>query len=259
MFVRPGWGVAIAATTLLLSGCTVVAPAENGDGQGGNADSELRIYAAASLIAPFDELAAGFAAEFPHVTVLPTVYDGSSTLAVQLMEGAPADVFASADEATMATVAGLLESPATVFATNTLMIAVAPGNPLGITGLADLAGDLTLVLCAPMVPCGAAAERLLTLDGVDVTPVSEEQNVTAVLTKVRSGEADAGLVYVTDVAAAGKAVSGVSIPGTDMAANSYLIGVLRDASDSVAADAFVEWVVSPAGQTILARYGFGTS
>lgn len=221
---------------------------------------DLTIFAAASLTASFNDLAAGFTAENPAVTIPPIVYDGSSTLATQLKEGESADVFASADEQTMADVAaaGLISGTSSIFATNTLQIAVQPGNPQGITDLADLSrSSLLVVLCAPEVPCGAASQKLLGLEGVSVTPVSEEQNVKAVLTKVSTGEADAGLVYTTDVKAAAGSVDGVEIDGAYRAINSYAIGVPSSSQNPAAAAAFVSWVLSAPGQAILARYGFG--
>lgn len=238
------------------------APAGSADALGG----ELTVYAAASLGAAFDELAARFEAEHPGVDVLPITYDGSSVLATQLVEGARADVFASADEKNMAKVddAGLAEAPVD-FATNVLEIAVAPGNPLGVDGLDDLADGATradgraatVVLCAPDVPCGAASHALLDAASLTVTPASEEQNVTAVLTKVKSGEADAGLVYVTDVRAAGDAVEGVEIANAAEATNVYPLTALRAAPNPEAASAFVAFVTSRTGQQVLASFGFG--
>jgi len=190
--------------------------------------------------------------------VRPILFDGSSTLATQLKEGASADVFASADEASMHAVSHLVAGAPRVFATNTLEIAVPPGNPASVRGLADLATPgLREVQCAPQVPCGAAARRVLSQAGVTVVPASEEQNVKAVATKVASGEADAGLVYVTDVDAARGDLDGVRIPGADRAVNTYPIATLKKAADAQLADAFVSYVLSPDGQAILARYGFG--
>jgi molybdate transport system substrate-binding protein len=136
---------------------------------------------------------------------------------------------------------------------------VPPGNPGRIRTLADLAAPgLRVVQCAPQVPCGAAARHLLSQAGVTVVPASEEQNVKAVATKVAGGEADAGLVYVTDVAAARGDLDGVRIPGANRAANAYPIAALKKAANARLASAFVSWVLSPGGQAILARYGFGT-
>lgn len=220
---------------------------------------ELRIFAAASLAGAFNELADDFQIQHPDLEVLPISYDGSSVLATQLIAGAPADVFASANEANMIRVtdADRAESPET-FATNILQIAVAPDNPLGIETLADLADpELTVVVCAPEVPCGDASQTLLTAADVTLTPASEEQNVTAVLAKVKAGEADAGLVYQTDVAAAEGAVTGLDIDGSDQATNVYPLAALTDAPNPDAAAAFVAFVLSDEGQAVLAEFGFG--
>lgn len=255
---------ALAACVLLLGGC--VSPATE-DPQAGETSSggaaaltgEVTIFAAASLAVAFDEIAAQFEQAYPGVDVRPISYDGSSTLAIQIVEGAPADVFASADEETMASVveAGLADEPA-LFATNTLVIAVPAGNPAQITGLADLSDPAArVVLCAPEVPCGAASQALLDDQGVRVTPASSEQNVTAVLTKVAAGEADAGLVYATDVA--GRDEVEVIVPeGAADVVNRYPIAVLEDAADPEVADAFVAFVLGEVGQAVLADVGFGT-
>ena len=141
---------------------------------------------------------------------------------------------------------------------NTLVIAVPKGNPKGIAALADLANpDLKVVLCAEGVPCGTASHKLLDLDGVSLTPVSEEQNVTAVLTKVESGEADAGMVYGTDAAGAAAQVDAIVPENADQVVNQYPITVLDGAKNSAAAQAFVDFVTGADGQAILAKYGFG--
>ena len=244
---------------LVLAGCSPTASSPGAPGDANALTGELTIFAAASLTASFTELAQEFAADHPGVTVRPISFDGSSTLATQLREGAPVDVFASADEATMATVTDLTDGTPEVFATNVLQITVGPGNPLGIRALADLARPgVQVVLCAPAVPCGTASHDLLDLEGVTLTPVSEEQNVTAVLTKVRTGEADAGLVYLTDVAAAAGAVDGVGIAGAEHAANRYPIAAMNGSRHPDVAQAFVNFVLSARGQTVLATYGFGT-
>lgn len=225
---------------------------------GAELTGELTIYAAASLGTAFDELAAEFEARHPSLDVLPIVYDGSSTLATQLIEGAPADVFASADEKNMQKVvdAGLADS-AELFASNTLVIAVPAGNPGGVTGLQSLADPaLTVVLCAPEVPCGAASQTLLADAGVDVEPASLEQSVTAVLTKVATGEADAGLVYATDVRASAD-VEAVDAEGAADVVNRYPVTMLTDAAHPQAAAAFIAFVLSDDGRSVLSRLGFG--
>ncbi|QIM16987.1 molybdate ABC transporter substrate-binding protein [Leucobacter insecticola] len=230
------------------------------------ARTDLSVYAAASLEPGFEQLRETFAATHPEITITFT-YDGSSVLATQIVNGAPADVFASADEATMAvlTRASLTDGDPVRFASSELVIAVAKGNPLGITSLADLAKPLpadtppTVVLCAPEVPCGAAARTLLTRNEVRLTPASEEQNVTAVLTRVRSGEADAGLVYASDVQRAAREVSGVSIAGSAEAAGSYLAVPVAGTPHAAAARAFVTFLTSQEAQELLTDLGFGTS
>lgn len=255
--------VAASALALSLAGCSAEAtgasPSTAVTGTSAPAVSgEVTVFAAASLKAAFDEIAVGFEASYPDVDVRPIAYDGSSTLATQIIEGAPADVFAAANESTMATVvdAGLAETPQ-LFASNTLVIVVPAGNPAGVSRLADLADpDLSVVLCAPEVPCGSASQKLLAGADVAVTPASLEQNVTAVLTKVAAGEADAGLVYRTDVA--GRAdVESIVPEGAALVVNRYPIAVLRSATTPEAAAAFISYVRGPDGQDVLASFGFG--
>ncbi len=185
-------------------------------GCGGSDDeaTTLTVYAAASLTASFGQLADEFEREHPG-TEVQLSFGGSSDLVTQIQEGAHADVFASADLATMQKLTDddLADGDPQDFATNTLEIAVPPGNPAGIRGLADLAAPgVNLVVCAPEVPCGAATRAVADAAGVTLNPVSEEQSVTDVLAKVTSGEADAGLVYRTDVQAAGEsAVHGYNV------------------------------------------------
>ncbi len=253
-----------AASVLLLGGCAAGdedpnAPAVSAPEPGGNElTGELTVYAAASLKAAFDELETQFEARHPSLELLPVVYDGSSTLAAQLIEGAPADVFAAADENSMTKVtdAGLATGPQ-LFATNTLVLVMPAGNPAEVEDLSDLADDsVTVVLCAPEVPCGAASETLLSNAGLAVSPASLEQNVTAVLTKVAAGEADAGLVYATDVLGRPDVESLVP-PGAAEVVNRYPIAALADSANPDAAEAFVDFVLSEPGQEVLARHGFG--
>ena len=255
--------VGTAAVLLALVGCSSATPAaERTPTSTPELTGELTVFAAASLQGAFDAIGQELAAQNPGVTVHPTTYDGSSTLATQLVGGASADVFASADLANMATVtdAGLADGTPTVFATNTLEIVVAPGNPTTITSLADLAALSTaggkVVLCAPEVPCGAAAHKVLDGVGLTLTPVSQEQNVKAVLTKVQTGDADAGLVYRTDVLAAGDTVEGVEFPEAATAVNEYPIVMLTTTENEDVARAFVDLVLSDAGQKILSDLGF---
>lgn len=223
----------------------------------GELSGTLTVFAAASLKATFDQLRTAFMEQHPDVDFPEINYDGSSTLVEQIQGGAPADVFASADEKNMDKVADLVTGRVD-FATNSLQIAVAPGNPKGITGLADLGRDgIITVLCAPDVPCGTASHQALGAAGVDVTPASEEQNVKAVLTKVASGDADAGLVYATDVSSSGGEVDGIDFPEAAQAVNTYPIAVISESVNKPAAQAFIDLVTSDAGQQVLAAVGFG--
>jgi molybdate transport system substrate-binding protein len=254
-----------AASALLLSGCASIgdedpnAPQTPAASVGPELTGELTVYAAASLKNAFDELATKFEERNPSLEVLPIVYDGSSTLATQLVEGAPADVFASADEANIQRLvdANLAVGPE-LFATNTLVIAMPQGNPGEVEDLGDLGDDsVTVVLCAPDVPCGAAAQTLLGNAGVPVSPASIEQSVTAVLTKIAANEADAGLVYATDVRGRDNVESLVPEGAADVV-NRYPIVALSGAANPEAAAAFTAFVLSPEGQRVLAELGFGS-
>lgn len=254
----PRLPVLLALTAAALTACAAPAPEASGTAPsesaaaGAGISGTVEVYAAASLQRSFDEIATAFEEDNPGVQVT-AVYDGSSTLATQIGEGAPADVFASADEKNMDKVADLTSDPQ-VFAGNTLVIVVPAGNPGGVADLQDLA-RVTTVLCAPEVPCGAASATLLAGAGVSVAPASSEQNVTAVLTKVAAGEADAGLVYATDVVGRDD-VEAIVPDGADDVVNRYPIAALRDAPNPEAAAAFVDFVLSADGQRILADAGF---
>lgn len=247
---------------LLLTGCTTSAAdslSPDGENSGPGTEQpgltgEITVFAAASLRTAFDEIAEAFEQQHPNVDVKPIVYDGSSTLVTQLQEGAQADVLATADERNMqALVETGLASDPQLFATNTLVVATPADNPGDVTALADLA-DAVTVLCAPEVPCGAASVKLLDGAGVKVTPASLEQNVTAVLQKVAAGEADAGLVYATDVVG-DDAVKSFTPEGAADVVNRYPIVALDGASE--AGVAFAEFVRGDVAQGILADLGFG--
>lgn len=242
--------VVSAALAMLLGGCS------SGDGT----DRRVTVFAASSLTASFTELAEQFEQEHDGVGVVIS-FGGSSDLAAQIAEGAPADVFAAADERTMRTVtdAGAVRGEPVMFATNTLQIVTPKGNPEQVRSLADLAAaGLKVVLCAPQVPCGAATQALLAQADVEVRPVSEEQSVTDVLGKVASGEADAGIVYATDVRAVGTTVNGVEVPGASTVVNRYPIAVLQDAENPDLAEEFVDFVTGSVGRRSLSDAGFGT-
>ncbi|WP_122941535.1 molybdate ABC transporter substrate-binding protein [Brachybacterium sp. EE-P12] len=240
---------AAAAITLTAVSC----------GSGGTAEPTiLQVFAAASLQEPFEELGEQFEAEHEDVAVEFT-FAGSSTLVEQIQQGAPADVFASADEKNMDKLAeaGLEAAEPVDFASNTLMIAVPAGNPAGITDLASLTGGVNLVVCAPEVPCGAATTTVQEAAGLELSPVSEEQSVTDVLNKVTSGEADAGLVYVTDVAKAGDAAEGIEFPESQEAVNTYPITTVDGSTNPELGQEFVDLVTGEEGQQVLAEHGFG--
>jgi len=245
----------LLAGALAAGGAACAAPA----GSGG-AGQQLTVFAAASLKAPFTELAREFEASHPGTRVVLS-FAGSADLATQLGQGAPADVFASADLKNMAKVAdaGLIEGAPRTFATNVLAIAVPPANPANIGSFADLATPGTkVVVCAAQVPCGAAAKTVEAKTGVALKPVSEESSVTDVLGKVTSGEADAGLVYVTDVRAAGGKVTAVPFPEAAAAVNQYPIAAVKGSRNPDLASAFLSAVTGASGRKILADAGFGS-
>lgn len=219
----------------------------------------LTVLAAASLSSSFEELAERFEDTHDGVTV-ELGLAGSSDLAAQVISGAPADVLATADLATMERVAaeGLTGSEPQVFATNTLQLVVPPDDPGDVSSLADLADeDLAVVVCAPEVPCGGAARSLAEAAGVTLAADSEEQSVADVLGKVRTGEADAGLVYVTDVVAAAGDVIGIDVPEATSVVNDYPVATLDGSDQEVLAQEFVDLVLSDEGRQVLAEAGFG--
>lgn len=243
---------ALLALALATSAC--------GSGEPSAEAKTLTVFAAASLTESFGTLGKRFEAQNSGVTVKFS-FEGSSALVQKLTQGAKADVFASADKTTMdkAAKAELIDGQPSVFATNRLAIAVGKGNPKGIKGLADLAkGGLTVVVCAPQVPCGSAAKKVQQSSGVTLKPASEEQDVKSVLAKVRSGDADAGLVYVTDAASAAGNVDKVDFPEAAGALNDYPIAVLKDAPQAQLAGLFRDFVLGEEGRKELAKVGFGT-
>lgn len=235
-------GLLLAAS---LSGCA-----------GGQTDERLIVFAAASLSGTFTQLAEDFESEHDGVDVV-LAFGGSSDLAAQIVEGAPADVFAAADERTMRTADDAMRGIPRVFATNTLQIVTPHGNPASVASIRDLGRPGTKVaICAPQVPCGAASADLLARARVRVTPVSEEQSVSDVLGKVRGGEVDAGLVYVTDARAARDEVAAVDVPQASRVVNRYPIATVRDARNVRLAEEFVAYVTGP-GRDVLVDAGFG--
>ncbi|WP_431280150.1 molybdate ABC transporter substrate-binding protein [Leifsonia poae] len=260
-------GIAIAgaiALALTASGCSAGAGSDaSSPTSSASATDDLSgtatVFAAASLTATFTELGKKFEQAHPGTTVTFS-FAGSSDLVTQITEGAPADVFASADEANMkkATDAGVTADDPVDFATNVLAIAVPPGNPANIKSFSDLAKPgVKTVICAPQVPCGAATAKVEASSGVTLTPVSQESSVTDVLGKVSSGEADAGIIYVTDVKGAGSKVDSVPFPEAASTVNTYPIVALKDAKDAKLASAFVDFVTGPDGRKVLEAAGFG--
>ncbi|MBM2622839.1 molybdate ABC transporter substrate-binding protein [Actinoplanes sp. LDG1-06] len=225
---------------------------------GATAGGELIVLAAASLTESFDKIKTDFEAQNPTVKVTIS-YGGSSGLAQQITSGAPADVFAAASPATMKTVvdAGDATGEPAVFVKNQLVIATAKGNPKGIRSLADLKNpDLKVALCAEQVPCGSAAKKAIEAAGVDVKPVTLEQDVKAALSKVKLGEVDAALVYRTDAKAASTDVDGIEFPESAGAINDYPIVTLKNAPNPSAATAFVAFVQTEPEMKILTDAGF---
>ncbi|WP_128374555.1 molybdate ABC transporter substrate-binding protein [Streptomyces cavernae] len=271
---RPGpsmcWAAAGAAALLTLTACsssgagggttdsdsTAAAgvPSDGSDGLSGS----VTVFAAASLKESFTTLGKEFEKDHPGTKVTFN-FGGSDTLAASITGGAPADVFAAASTKTMAIVTdGRAAAGAPVtFVRNQLEIATLPGNPERISSLKDLTkSGLKVVLCDEAVPCGAAARKALAAAGLKLTPVSYEQDVKSALTKVELKEADAAVVYKTDVKAAGDKVAGVTFPESAEAVNDYPIALLKDAPNAAAAKAFIELVTSAEGRRVLTGAGF---
>lgn len=256
---------AVSSLLLLLAGCggrgeedSAAAQSSSQSDVNSAKERTLTVFAAASLQKPFEQIGKNFEESHPGVTVRFS-FGGSSGLVAQLSNGAPADVLATANEATMekAVADDLIRGDPKPFVSNTLQIVVPADNPAHISSLTDLTDTAAkVVLCAPVVPCGAASLKVEKDAGIDIKPVSEEQSVTDVLGKVRSGEADAGLVYLTDVAGAGAEVRGIDFPEAKSAVNVYPIAPLKTATDATLADKFVATVAGPEGLRVLSEAGF---
>ncbi|WP_052688628.1 molybdate ABC transporter substrate-binding protein [Williamsia herbipolensis] len=216
----------------------------------------LTVFAAASLKKGFTEIAQDFEKAHPNVTVK-TTFDGSSALVTQIKQGASADVIATADQKTMTSLGADALDP-TTFTRNVLTIITAPGNPKNITSVRDLArSGVTTVLCAPQVPCGNAAATVEKNTGVDIRPASEETSVSGVVTKVTSGQADAGLVYTSDAKAAGSKVAAVNDPAFAAVVNEYPIATVKGTQHAGEAKQFIDLVTGTEGQQVLNALGFG--
>jgi molybdate transport system substrate-binding protein len=252
--------VASAVTAALLAACGS-SGSTAGAGSGGSSTPTVKgtvtVLAAASLTEAFTTLGKQFEAAHPGTQVVFS-FGPSSGLATQVTQGAPADVFASASQKNMdqVTSAGAASSR-TVFAKNTMEIAVPPDNPARIASVADLAEPgVKVALCQAQVPCGTVAKQVFDNAKITVTPVTEEADVKSVLAQVQLGEVDAGVVYVTDVRAAGDKVKGIAIATDANASTSYPIAALSQAPNSAGAKAFVDFVLSSAGQAVLTHDGF---
>ena len=253
--------VLAAVLGLLLSACAGAEPqapaAPSPTSQESSAGGTITVLAAASLIQAFNQIGKDFEAKNPGSKVTFS-FGSSATLATQIVQGAPADVFAAASPATMkiVTEAGAANAPKD-FASNTLEIAVPKGNPHKITGLQDFGNaSKRIALCAPQVPCGAAADKVFADAKIVPKPDTLEADVKATLQKVASDEVDAALVYKTDVIAAGDKVDGIQFPEAQQAINTYPIATLKESKNPALAQAFVDYVLSAEGQAVLAKAGF---
>jgi molybdate transport system substrate-binding protein len=242
----------VATVALVLAGC---GGDDGPSGESSAAPGELKVFAAASLTAAFTELGQQFTAANGGTKVIFN-FAGSQALATQIQQAAPADVFASADLSNMDKVKDQVDTPQN-FASNLLQLVVEKGNPKNVATVEDLADrDLKVVLAAPEVPAGKYAAEILGKAGVTVKPVSEEDNVKAVVTKVSLGEADAGIVYVTDVTAGGDKVEGVEIPEELNVVATYPIATVKESKSPDQAQAFMDLVLSAEGQQVLKEHGF---
>lgn len=249
--------LALAACLLVLTGCGgSSAPSATGGSPTPAASvtaAPLTVFAAASLKEVLTDLGRTFERRHPGARVTFS-FAGSQALVAQIQQGAPADVLATADAASAASVATDLAGTPAILARNQLSILVAPGNPLHLTGLADLARPaVKVVLAGPTVPAGKAARKALAAAGVTVAQVSDEPDVKAVVAKVRLGEADAGIAYVTDARAAHGAVDGIALPGIS---NVYPAAALKDALHAATATEFLAFLVSVDAQAVFRSYGF---
>ena len=249
--IRPAAVLAVAALALAACG------GDDNTSSGGSSGStaEIKVFAAASLTAAFTKIGEDFTAANGGTKVTFN-FAGSQALATQIQQGAPADVFASADTTNMDKVRDLVGTPQS-FASNLLQIVVEKGNPKGVKGLGDLDNpDLKVVLAAPDVPAGKYAQQALEKAKVTLKPVSQEDNVKAVVNKVALGEADAGIVYVTDVTAGGDKVEGVDIPQDLNVLATYPIATVKASKAQDKAQAFMDLVLSAEGRQVLKEYGF---
>ena len=249
--------VAACSSSKSSSGSSASTGAGAGSGSAPQVSGTVTVFAAASLTEAFTTLAKQFEAAHPGVKVKLS-FDASSALATQITQGAPVDVFASASAKNMAQVVGAGgASTSTNFAKNVMEVAVPPSNPAGVTGVNDLAkSGVKVALCQPQVPCGATAQKVFLNAKITVKPVTLEPDVKSTLAKVELDEVDAGMVYVTDVRAAGTKVKGITIDPSVNASTSYPIASLTKAPNWAGAQAFTAYVLSDAGQAVLTADGF---
>ena len=259
--IRTRLAALLAVAVVGLAGCGgdgdgAAAPATSASASG--VTGSVTVFAAASLTESFTQIGKDFETANPGAEVTFN-FAGSSQLATQINQGAPADIFAAASPATMKTVtdAGNGDGTPVTFVKNQLVIAVPKGNPEGVTGLADLTKPgVKVALCAEQVPCGAAAKKALDAAGVKLTPVTLEQDVKAALSKVKLGEVDAALVYRTDAKASASDVDGIEFPESAGAINDYPLVVVKDAPNKAAATAFAAFIQSEKGKAVLTAAGF---
>jgi molybdate transport system substrate-binding protein len=265
-------GVPLRRFTLVTVGLAVCALAVGCGSSGGSGSSassaspstsasassgSITVFAAASLQGTFTQLGKQFDAAHPGDMVTFS-FGPSSGLATQIIAGSPADVFASAAVSNMQQVvkSGDAISPMD-FAKNVMEIAVPPKNPAGVKSVDSLSKSAVKVaLCQPQVPCGVTAAKVFKKAKVTVKPVTLEADVKSVLTKVELGDVDAGMVYVTDVKAAGSKVKGVKVPAEMNASTTYPIATISKSSHATISRAFVAYVMSPAGEKVLSAAGF---
>ena len=248
----------VVGAALFTTACGSVTAGDSGNPSPSALSGNISVFAAASLTASFNALGDAFQKKNPGVTVKFN-FAGTPTLVTQIEQGAQADVFASADTTNMDKLKGdgFTNGDPQVFAHNLLEIVIAPGNPKGITSLADLAKPGVIYISeAPTVPAGKYSLQALAKAGVSVTPKSLETDVKSVVSKIELGEADAGIVYTTDVKAAGSKVTGVPIPSSDNVVATYPLVAVKGTHDMAAADAFIAYVKSSTGQATLESFGF---
>ncbi len=255
--------VAAVASLALAAACGSDGSTSAGSGSSpaapgsGAASGTVTVFAAASLTESFTSLGRQFEAAHPGTTVTFN-FGASSSLAENINQGAPADVFAAASPKNMQQVVDADgASDSKTFARNVMQIAVPPDNPAGVREVTDLArSNVKVALCQPQVPCGAVAQQVFENVNITVKPVTQGADVKAVLTTVQLGEVDAGMVYRTDVRAAGTKVKGIEIPADQNASTSYPIAALTEAPNPAGAAAFVDYVLSPDGEKVLEQAGF---